>query len=558
MQSDERKKRDEELDRFWDIDALIPKRHMPHPASDTETSEIVLEPKERREPAGEKIPAPKDEPKRHFIPPHTADEVRRQPDPEDEYTPDNALIRRVRIYPRKSSYRYYEGFARDAARLYEVRGGECPRVPFFSYVPQYTQMNRPQLEWYLWWRTCLREGAFPDTDYSYILLYIYEIINLPERINAQEARDMLCRVWVHYRDTFHQLDSYLPEWICDFSLIHHLPPPDICTGDLLSAIMAHCTLKEFYVPLGGEDGYIRALLTFCSNYDYRKSKFCTGDHAALFERAIKGALKRIVERMSQEGRLFSSAGMDDSKLVREAYTGALCSYRIKRRIEVEYCSFSRSHELRYFVTDVVKYTENKIRACLGIRSRLSIYALPVSTRETLDRYLQEILPAAKSPSRAKQQMSAEYEKLYDLPAKALSLSDAAKIEKQSWDTTERLIEAFEDVGEADPTPFPENAFSLVQGPTALPQTDDASCAPPENGQMHVFAAYKSFLLAVHDGNAAGQTAAAREAGLPIEVLADEVNGLSADLMGDILLEEDNGVFRVIEDYTDFLEEILRS
>ena len=33
----EKKKRDAELDEFWDIDALIPKRRAPHYAANTET-----------------------------------------------------------------------------------------------------------------------------------------------------------------------------------------------------------------------------------------------------------------------------------------------------------------------------------------------------------------------------------------------------------------------------------------------------------------------------------------------------------------------------------------
>jgi len=106
-QDADKKKRDEELDSFWDIDALIPKRRAPHYAADTETAEIVLEvpASERSEHEktesrhGERAIPPRTEPivssdqvKRRFIPPHTADEESRRPTPEREYTPDNALI----------------------------------------------------------------------------------------------------------------------------------------------------------------------------------------------------------------------------------------------------------------------------------------------------------------------------------------------------------------------------------------------------------------------------------------------------------------------------------
>ena len=42
--SDEKKRREAELDAFWDIDALIPPKRAPHFVGNTETAEIVLEP----------------------------------------------------------------------------------------------------------------------------------------------------------------------------------------------------------------------------------------------------------------------------------------------------------------------------------------------------------------------------------------------------------------------------------------------------------------------------------------------------------------------------------
>lgn len=585
----EKKKRDAELDEFWDIDALIPKRRAPHYTANTETAEIELEPTSQ----GKSIPRsgwesipPRGKSgadpsasivKRRFIPPHTADEERSRPAPESEYAPDNALIRLVRVFPWKSNYRYYEGFVRDAERLIAVQGAECSRVPFFSYVPQYSQMNRAQLEWYLWWRANLRRGVYLDTDYSYVLLYVFELINLSDRTDPLSARDSLCHVWVHYRDTFHQLDSYLPEWICDCSLLHRLPPPAFETNALLTAAMSHCTLKEFYVPTGGADGYLRALLAFCSNYDYRKSKFCVGENVALFDRSVLGALRVLTEHTARDGKLFTSVKMDDSKLMRDAYMGALCSCGIKRRIEVEFCSFSRSHELRYMITDVVKYTENKIRAALGIRSRLSVYALPTSVRELLNTYLDTALPKRERAVEQKAAEPAEYEKLYDLPQKEFSLRDAAEIERASWDTTSRLIEAFGGgEGEAAET---ESSASIV-GAAPLESSerisvdctavaDELAAAPlfatdpfavsfsdadetDGDALAKAFADYRPFLRAVREGDPNGQRDEAKRRGMPLEVLVDEINALAVDLTGDILLEECDRGYAVIEEYRQLL------
>ena len=92
------------------------------------------------EPRTVAIPKSNDVAKPRFIPPHTAEEQSNAPAPDEDYIPENALIHKVRIYRWKSDYRYYESFVRDAVRLYAIKGVECPRVSFFSYVPQYSQM----------------------------------------------------------------------------------------------------------------------------------------------------------------------------------------------------------------------------------------------------------------------------------------------------------------------------------------------------------------------------------------------------------------------------------
>lgn len=546
MQNDEKKRKKDELDAFWEIDALIPPKRAPHYAHDTEAVEITSEkkiPVAKSSVASEsaKIPPRSDLPKPHFIPPHTAEEFSDQPKPILEYSPDNALVRRVRIYPIKSNFRYYESFVRDAERLYAIRGAECPRVPFFSYVPQYSQMNRAQLEWYLWWRENARRGEYLDTDYSYVLLYLYELINLPKHSDASESVQRLCGIWLKYRSIFRQMDGYLPDWICDFCLIHRLPPPDAESGVSMATVMSHCSLKEFYVPRGGNEGYLLALLAFCSNYDYKKSKFYTKTNAELFDGIVMGALALVTKSLSENGKLFSNANMDDSRMMRDAFTGALCAPCNRCRIEVEYCSFSRSHELRFFITDVVKYTENQLRATLGVRSRLTVYALPTSVRELLDAYLKEKLPK-RTVRREHEAVNEEYEKLYDLPKTELSLSHAASIERLSWETTERLVEAFD--GEEE-QPVAERSAPL-----------DTTASEPMPTDGDPWARFRAYLSACLSENAEEKRAAVREACVPEEVLADEINTLAADLLGDILLEEGDCGFCVIEDYRDTLSELL--
>ena len=406
--------REEEMDRFWDIDSLVPKKKVGYSGPvDTSTTEIEIPASNTsaEEPQKHPIPAA-DSTVRRFIPPHSAEQEEAHSKPLETYTPDNALIRHVRIYRPKSSYQYYEAFVRDAIRLYPIHGVECERVTFFSYVPQYSQMNRPQLEWYLWWRECVRSGEYLQTDYSFILLYIYELINLSEKLDAELVLGELCGIWEHYREVYRQLDGYLSEWICDFCLLHRLSSKDRIPKALQTVAMQHAALKEFYFSTDVASGYAGALIAFCNNYDYKKSKFYVGENEKLFDRYIPMVLNSVVELLSTDGQLFATAHMDDSRMMRNAYTGALCAFRLKRNIEVEYCSFSRSNELRYFITDVVKYTENCLRAYLGVRSRLTVYSLPQDVRTHVDEMMQANLPKRPIAKKIKrEEPKPEYEKL---------------------------------------------------------------------------------------------------------------------------------------------------
>jgi len=551
--------RDEELDRFWDIDVLLPRKRGFLQSKQTEPVALEIPAKEpvtkQENGTQERIPPREEEktvvhsvapvgniPARHSVSPYADAERAKTFEADDEYEPDCALIHRVRIFEWRNDYRYYEEFVSTAEKLQAVRGAPCRHVKFFSYVPQYAQMTRDQLGWYLWFRDCVRRGEYPDTDDSYILLYAYEIINLGARFEPSIGQANLLGMWLNYREKYPRLDSYFPEWICDYSLIHHLPPPRDLDLKSRVTLMQRCALKEFYVAGDSEDGYLQALLTFCSNYDYNKSKFCTEENRPLFDRVMKTVLRRVTDRLSREGKLFSSADMEDSRLTRDAYSGALCTWRVKRKLEIYYCSFSRSHELRFLITDILKYTENKLRAYLGVRSKLTIYALPTPIRTVIDECVTELLPARRMVERAREKQ--DYDKLYDVPDAPLSLSHAAEIELESWDTTQKLVEAFEEKPEETET---RAEISPIETKATVPDAGDFSTA---------LLPYRAFLIAALEENFGEQARVAGGMGKLTDAVAEEINELAADAWGDVLLEDTGEGYRVIDEYQDDLKGVL--
>ncbi len=505
-------------DEFWDIERLVPKREKPRyvrPMHDTEAVEIELEAKKSESTVVSRVIPPRE-------PEAPAPSL-----PELEYSPVSPLISLVKIYRLKSGYSYYEQFCDDAEQVAKLPPAPAECVPYFSYVPQFSQLSRSQLAFYVYFRDCAYRGERIKAEYSYILLLIYEIINRGECTDVAEGQRVLTWIWQNYREEFPRIERSLCEWICDYSLIHRLPPP---TAVIEGGVPEGCALKEFFIYYGKDSSldYARALMKFCSAYDYKKSKFCLGDAAALFDRHILGALSYVLKSCSEPGKILSAAALEDNTITREAYAGALCASTTRRRIEVAYCSFSRSHELRFLIADIIKYSENKLRAMLGVKSRLSVYSVPDKIAAVINEYFAAF--RAPKPKHAEHEIEA-YERLYDAPHTELSVANAEKIESSSWRVTQLLVDAFD--GE-------------VQEPEPIPEKNE----PPE-GESDLRAALGEkyeFLKAALEENAKKQKEIAARLGELPDVLADEINEIAAELIGDIILEDVGGYYAVIEDY----------
>ncbi len=534
------KNRKEELDAFWDIDGLMPAKRPPVQRRPGATDAVEIEvpsAKPQRDTSDAKLS--------HTVPAKRTPAPEAPIEPEAVFDMQGGLVHRVSVYPWRSGYTYYEKFCRDGEYLRRIKGKEAPHVGFFSYMPQYGQMTKAQLAYYLWWReNIIQHGVYLPADYSYILLNMYELINLPDD-NPAKVRDALCRLWVAYHKDVPRLDRYFAEWICDFCLLHGLAAPVEQLAPIRDDVLAVATLKEFYLDCGegagGAEAYAKALLGFCCQYDYRKSKFAQGESKALYDQIIPGVLTYLLEEGCAGAEILrGKGGVQESVITRDSYVAALCSHRIKKRIEVRYCSISRSHELRFAVTDMVKYTENRIRAHMGVKSRLSVTGLSDVVKKEMDAYLDLYVPKMKS---REQEQTEQYERLYDLPATPLDLSHSAEIERQSWETTRKLIEAFEDADSDVQSPVEANHDSPAQ---PVPVVADAPQG--DNALADALADYLPFIAAAAEGNAAAQNVAAREMGKMIDAVADEINEIAAEIFGDVILEDGEGGYAIIEDY----------
>lgn len=494
------------------------------------------------------------------------------------YAPGGLLIDKIDVRRWESEVEFYGRFASDAALSHAALPVNSPDTaitpePFFSYVPQYAHMTAKQVESYRWIRENIRRGRTPSCDLPYLLLYIYEIINLPDIIPPEEGVKLLCGIWLGYRGTHPRLDSLLCEWFADYCMIHAQPmPPQLLP--ILREIVPKAQFKEFYLNLG-EEGLAeigRILIEVSADYDFRLSRYYQPNRDAYEEQIPKAVSAAVQGQLA--GRRGVFAFDRTYKMTRDSYCGAIVSSGIKRRIDLEFRSFTRRADSRDQVTALVKYAENRLRQVLGIKAKLGADGVSAEDTAVIDAFFAPMISEKKQKRPAEDAyMPADYMKNYESEDSGFDFSAAAAIERESWVNTSRLTgDEFHEsipIPEYDPDEVPV-AEGEISADSAAAETAFQESAPllpeislsvsPENTAEPMNEANGSDDAGIRAGLRAALDgkfrAWCRENGLYEGEIADRINTVFLDEIGDVVLEDGGSGFILIEDYREDVEQWL--
>ena len=438
------------------------------------------------------------------------------------------LIYRVCVHPWPQKYNFYQRFCYDAERFFAVRGQECPRADYFSYIPQYAQLSADQMRWYLWFRERVRHGEYPDdVDFPYILLLIYEIINLPHKLPPEKGAQQLSGIWLAYRRLHPELDKYLSEWMCDYCLVHEISLPQ-SLQEILPAIIRRTSFKEFYIaslPSQGEEIALspKSLIAAASDYSYTSSRYYA-DNKEAFDTFIP---KAVAYAANAAGISPTPSTMRRAKTERDAFCGSLCAQTVKRRIVVEYYSFARSYEMRSHITAAVKTAENLLRRSLKIKSRLAVANADTEIVRRVQAYAASALALDRTLKKTAEDTS--YERYYDAPTTGIDFALSHKIEEESWENTARLTEETEEIAPA---------LEVLPASTPAGETAEEDISP----------AMRDLLTALLQGESLTAWCRRQTTRQDPQNLADALNEMAADRIGDIILQSDGDSWTLIEDY----------
>ncbi len=569
------RRRREEADEFWDLSRLLPKKKKREAPPPSRVVEFVPKSVEFRRDEAERTQKPSEAEgasARGTPFPFSYRGETGAPQSTETYHPEgHALITSVTVEKWDTGVSFYRSFRTEAERLYNVKGEpNLPYVPFFSYVPQYSQLTEAQLAYYLSWREGFRCGVYGKIDEAYFRLYVYEIFNLYDCMPREEGLTALCRLWREYRQSLPHVDRYMAQWVIDYCLLYRLPCPMQELQGFFDAIFTLTDFPEFYLSEGAQLSPVgvQTLLSAFSDYRWQNRPACKG-HEALFERHIGGALREVFRYLYHESSAFSASRTE--KKVFNAFSGSVSAHNIRARLTVHYHPFSSAVNMKNAVTNAVKYTENRIRACLSVRNRLRVEFAHASLGERLTALIDEycdrcLFPECRTHDRRIEEKKPAYERLYDAPKEEFSFANAEKIETSSWVTTRRLTEDFEDeVTGAQPFAVPTLQTADTEK-SALPNEhvayreetplqNEGTQTPSEGAISGV--SYR-YLQAFLEGGARAALLAIAEDGVTVDFCVEEINLAFSILYGDVLfIPEDDG-YALIEDYLTEVREWIRT
>jgi hypothetical protein len=336
---------------------------------------------------------------------------------------------------------------------------------------------------------------------------------------------------------------------------------------ILPEIVPKAQFKEFYFDLrpgnAKESDYLtlaKTLMEASSDYDYRRSRYYS-DNRDAYEQHLSRAVAAVIAGAITKGTgVFSRE--KTYKMSRDSYCGAIVSIDVKRRMNIEFCSFTRSADTRRAVTAIVKYAENKLRPTLGIKAKLGVDGITAEDSAVIDAYFAPMTPQKAVKPKEDLYMPEDYMKNYESEDSGFDFGTAAEIERLSWQNTtlltqgefdgipeitevrEEIPDLSETIPEAEQPAAPETPENLPEEPvenTAVPESsasdngDDLireALSAALNGNFHDFCRDHQ----IYDG-----------------VLADRINTKFLDILGDIVLEENGKSYMIIEDYREDIE-----
>ena len=447
-----------------------------------------------------------------------------------------------------------ELFFRQAKFMKDFTDDDQGEARFNMYFPYYQHMGYEQLRTYFTWRTKLRNGEKPRAHVSYIFLYVYELLSVIGVADSNEALEKLLMILDEYAENNPPLKKYLPRWIKDFFVYYDV------SDDFKSFAKEH-GIKNNYPELflfEFDDDNIIEYWSTISNYDIADSKFYQDGNEELLSDYFRAVLVALNEHFSKQKKRIEDLVIyrTGNRAVWYPFKHALFFSRTTlndRQVtlpgkEAYYCKNNRwTASLPIFYSNresiagyLVKKTESSLRELYKYKYKLKMSPRPFQHSTVRVKELDEVIEKAVADHHKfinRTIVNVDFENLERIRVEALDTQDKLIVEEEAVET---YLSHQEEQNYAE-TDIRDETVSYSDD-TTTDEWDDFKDALNE-------IELRALKIALEDGMSL--KAFSDENGIMLEVLADNINEKSADIIGDSILEVNDG----ITIYDDYIENI---
>lgn len=445
---------------------------------------------------------------------------------------------------RKLAYKYYQEpeeriFYEQARFMEDFEDDYNFQGEFKRYFPSYGAMSDAELRGYFSWRTRVRRGRIERTSFSFVFVYIYELLNQIGVDGPEAGFRQLRRFWIAYQEFEPKIDSYLRPWLRDYVVYNNLDRSLLAGWSDDDYDQASLTLLNY--ESSGRDEIFQALSAL-SAYDLGHSRFFK-QHPE----EVRELVHRVFVRLSEHYR-------KSAKGFCEKFFGRVYAYPYFMFKSALFYDQKKRADFIYEITDIYKYK------CLGgawscerfspYQGKLQKAGALLKTIDFLMRQhfgFKSTLKAPKISQAVQGLISREIEK-YRAERKAesaskieIDLSQLQGIRQAALATQSKLI--VEEIEFEEP------------GPPDVKTSDDkslfsAEAAGPENdpGLSRAESLFLRCLLYGRDFKEFVRTE-----GLMLSVLVDAINESLFDRFDDTVIIYDGEQPELVEDYLDDLK-----
>ena len=416
---------------------------------------------------------------------------------------------------------------------------------FFHYFPTYRDLNTAQLRGYFSWRTKLRSGRLEQIPVSAAYIYIYELLNGIGAVSG-EARLRKLRAFLDQAAEsgyFSRTDFRTAEaWIPMLGVVLNVSPEVIaeCSGD--DAVKRDAMLERLYRPKEYSDADVLEALKYFAGTKLDKTPVLTADPA-------RGSFL-----FAEAWRIGSETAFESGKTLFPLIFGNRRAVRWYPLVNAVYYEEQQPEDRDYILNSMHSYhcrssmwTEDGYDARTARMTLFSefIHAADCFFRRYLKtgRYLQAkeaenwILPVIKAAAEADRRAVLEASR----PKITIDLSGLDQIRKDALSTQNSLLTEEEAQAEV------HSAIAEPETEPDVPEAAPASALPLDAVQIQI-------LRCLLKGESV--QGLIRENHLLPAIIADTVNEVFYDEIGDTVLLCENDSLYLVDDYREDVEQLI--